>query len=164
MQKDLKIGMVLGLVLVPIAIIWLSTRPSLSTKARMLRSHSAAASQETPALPNNLSTNGFTAENNQLSIINNQSKLPDFTVHYKSEKINPVRNSIARYNMIQKGKISNGVKTQKFHIVRKGETLSDISYKHYGSANKWQKILDANRLRLKDADTLKPGTKLTIPE
>ncbi len=56
------------------------------------------------------------------------------------------------------------IKTQKFHIVRKGETLSEISRKYYDSANKWQKILDANRDKIEDVSKLKPGTKLIIPE
>ena len=56
------------------------------------------------------------------------------------------------------------IKTQKFHIVRKGETLSEISRKYYDSANKWQMILEANRQIIKDVNKLRPGTKLIIPE
>ena len=54
MQKDLKIGMVLGLVLTIVAMLWLSTRPSLSTKARMLDSYNAGMQEESieqPVLP-----------------------------------------------------------------------------------------------------------------
>jgi len=36
MQKDLKTGIVAGMVLAAAAGLWLSTRPALSTKARML--------------------------------------------------------------------------------------------------------------------------------
>ena len=158
MQKDLKIGMILGSVLAIIATVWLATRPSLSTKARMLHFHNAGPRQEpieqtnfAPNLPNTPSTgttNEVEAEQSS-SLIRvdklqqpTQLNLPDFTAYYKSEKI----------------------KTQRFHIVGKGETLSDISYKYYGSANKWQKILDANRNVIKDANKLRPGVKLIIPE
>jgi nucleoid-associated protein YgaU len=55
-------------------------------------------------------------------------------------------------------------KTAKIHIVRKGENLSMISKQYYGSAAKWQKILDANRSIVKNPNTLSPGTKLTIPD
>jgi nucleoid-associated protein YgaU len=55
------------------------------------------------------------------------------------------------------------IKTQKFHIIRQGETLSNISYKYYGSANKWRMILDANRDEIEDVSKLKPGTKIIIP-
>jgi nucleoid-associated protein YgaU len=56
------------------------------------------------------------------------------------------------------------IKTERYHIVSSGETLSDISNKYYGSAGKWQKILDANRLLIENPNKLKPGTKLIIPE
>lgn len=56
------------------------------------------------------------------------------------------------------------ISPQRFHIVRKGETLSEISYKYYGSAGKWRKIFEANRGTLKDAHTVRSGTKLIIPE
>ena len=144
MQKDFKTGMVLGLVMVAIAVLWLSTRPGLSTKARMLYFHNAASQEETSAeqprfvidLPNNPSS-GIIA-----GIETEQGNVPDFTMYEQPVKI----------------------KTRKFHIVRKGETLSDISYRYYGSANKWQKILDVNRSVLKDPSRLKPGAKLIIPE
>jgi len=130
MQKDLKIGMLLGLVLVTVAMLWLSTGPSLSRKA--------AGPDPRPARSNNFSTNGLTT----LSAEDNQSKPPDLTIYEQTEKI----------------------KTQKFHIIRKGETLSEISYKYYGSANKWRMILDANRDEIEDVSKLKPGTKIIIPE
>ena len=56
------------------------------------------------------------------------------------------------------------ISPQRFHIVRKGETLSKISYKYYGSAGKWRKIFEANRGTLKDAHTVRSGTKLIIPD
>jgi nucleoid-associated protein YgaU len=127
MQKDLKIGLVLGLVLVIAAALWLSTGPSPSPEATM---------EEPTDWPTEH------VNSNQLSTINNQPELPDTTVYEQAEKI----------------------KTQKFHIVLKGQTLSEISLKYYGSANKWKKILDANRNVISDANKLRPGTKLIIPE
>ncbi len=145
MQRDLKIGLVLGLVLAALAAVWLSTRPSLSIKARMPHSRNAGSSEEITIdeqprfitnLPNTASTETTAAVKSE------QSNVPDFAVQEQPEKI----------------------KTQKFHIVRKGETLSNISYKYYGSANKWQKILNANRKAIKDPRKLRPGTRLIIPE
>jgi len=53
---------------------------------------------------------------------------------------------------------------QRFHIVREGETLSEISRKYYGSAGKWRKILEANRGTVEDANTVRAGTRLIIPD
>jgi len=132
MQKDLKIGMLLGLGLVTVVMVWLSTGPNLSRKAG-----SNPPQQEDSARSNNFSTNGLTV----LSTEDNESKPPDLTIYEQAEKI----------------------QTQKFHIVRQGETLSNISHKYYGSANKWRMILDANRDVVKDANKLRPGIKLIIP-
>ena len=52
----------------------------------------------------------------------------------------------------------------RFHIVRQGETLSGIASEYYGSAGQWRKIFEANRRTLKDANTVRAGTKLIIPE
>ena len=129
MQTDLKIGMVLGLVLTIVAMLWLSTRPSMSTKARMLNSYNAGSRQESieqPVLP-------LIAK-----VETEQSNVPDFTARKQVER--------------------------KFHTNREGETLSGISREYYGSENKWQKILNANRNVIRDANKLRPGTKLIIPE
>jgi nucleoid-associated protein YgaU len=52
----------------------------------------------------------------------------------------------------------------RIHEVVKGDTLSAIAMKYYGSANKYMKIFEANRHILDDPDKIKPGQKLTIPE
>jgi nucleoid-associated protein YgaU len=149
MQKDLKIGLVLGLVLVASALLWLATRPSLSPIARMSRTPNAVPAQESFVLPNDLSANEANRADNQPPTISPEPKSPD----------SPEGASrTAQYEQAEK------IKPQKFHIVREGETLSKISNKYYGSAGKWQKILDANRDTIKDPNKLIPGTKLIIPD
>jgi len=81
--------------------------------------------------------------NPQSEIRNPQSAgVPDLTIYEKAEKI----------------------KTTRFHILRKDETLSSVSQQYYGTRNKWQKILDANKNIIKDPNKLQPGIKLIIPE
>jgi nucleoid-associated protein YgaU len=130
MPKDLKIGMLLGLVLVMAVMLWLSIGPGLSPKARIQHLRNVATVQGNSGSPNNHPTNSSAAIQ------------PNSTIYEQTGK----------------------VKTQKFHIIRQGETLSEISHKYYGSANKWRMILDANRDVVKDANKLRPGTKLIIPE
>jgi nucleoid-associated protein YgaU len=52
----------------------------------------------------------------------------------------------------------------KFVTVEKGDTLSAISKRVYGDANKYQKIFDANKPMLKDVNKIYPGQVLRIPE
>jgi hypothetical protein len=49
------------------------------------------------------------------------------------------------------------------HTVAEGESLSLIAFKYYQSPNKWDKIVAANRAKLKNPDMLRPGMVLVIP-
>ena len=52
----------------------------------------------------------------------------------------------------------------QFVVVKSGDTLSAISLRVYGDANKYQKIFDANKPMLKDVNKIYPGQTLRIPE
>ena len=45
----------------------------------------------------------------------------------------------------------------------RGETLSAIAKKHYGNANAYMQIFEANKPMLKDPDHIYPGQVLRIP-
>lgn len=49
------------------------------------------------------------------------------------------------------------------YTVKKGDTLSAIAKAHYGDANKYQKIFEANTPMLKHPDKIYPGQVLRIP-
>jgi nucleoid-associated protein YgaU len=49
------------------------------------------------------------------------------------------------------------------YTVQAGDTLSKISKQYYGDANKYMKIFEANRDKLKDPDKIQPGQVLNIP-
>jgi nucleoid-associated protein YgaU len=50
------------------------------------------------------------------------------------------------------------------HTVREGETLFSLALQFYGDSDKKDLILQANRGRLGDNDSLQPGTVLVIPD
>ncbi|MDT8389078.1 MAG: LysM peptidoglycan-binding domain-containing protein [Lentisphaeria bacterium] len=52
---------------------------------------------------------------------------------------------------------------KKTHTVAKGDTLSGIAIRHYGKAELWRRIYDANREAIDSPDNLKVGSVLTIP-
>ncbi len=51
----------------------------------------------------------------------------------------------------------------QFYTVVKGDTLSKIAKQHYGDANAYNRIFEANRPLLKDPDEIYPGQVLRIP-
>ena len=56
-----------------------------------------------------------------------------------------------------------GASTSKTYTVQKGDTLSKIAKHHYGDANEWRKIFEANKDIIKDPDLIYPGQELKIP-
>jgi nucleoid-associated protein YgaU len=161
MQRDFKIGMLLGIVLIIIGPFWLIfrsrlipqtgiTNPSASLRAcpepvEGIEFKNVGSPQTNPDLPYSPPKAVLSKQirdNKQLSTINYQTKRADLTAYNQSQFVN----------------------TPKIHVVSKGETLSTISAKYYGSTNKWLKIFEANRSLLKDANKLRPGIKLIIPE
>jgi nucleoid-associated protein YgaU len=51
-----------------------------------------------------------------------------------------------------------------YYEVQKGDTLSKIAKQHYGDANKYPVIFEANKPMLKDPDEIYPGQRLRIPQ
>ena len=60
--------------------------------------------------------------------------------------------------------VAQAAKEAVFYTVQKGDTLSKIAKQHYGDANRYHQIFDANRPMLKDPDEIFPGQVLRIPE
>jgi nucleoid-associated protein YgaU len=50
------------------------------------------------------------------------------------------------------------------YTVVSGDSLSKIAKHHYGDANKWHAIYEANRDKIKNPDLIHPGQVLTIPD
>ena len=148
MQKDLKIGLILGMALASVAILWVATRPSLSPQAQMPRDYGAVTASE-------LGMSASPREHNNFAI--SEVTVPPRSVA-TGERVS--RNTFVRPEAHQRPKET---KPQRFHVVSNGETLSEISYAYYGSAGKWRRIFEANRKNIKDANVVMPGTKLVIP-
>jgi 5'-nucleotidase / UDP-sugar diphosphatase len=138
MQKDFKIGLAIGVVLAAVAVIWLATLPSLSTKSRALEA--ASDIKPSPKTP---------------TYVSPALPAPDSDIRNTSDEPQIVNNE---------QRTMNTEPSQRIHVVQKGDTLSSISAKYYGSANQWRKIIAANRNNLPDPNRLSPGIKLIIPE
>jgi LysM repeat protein len=70
------------------------------------------------------------------------------------------------------GPVSGGVKPApakkptapktRIYVMKKGDTLSKVSIKYYGTASKWRKLADANKI--KNPNRIKVGYRLKIPK
>jgi nucleoid-associated protein YgaU len=54
-------------------------------------------------------------------------------------------------------------KAYEVYVVKSGDSLSKIAKQHYGNANEWKRIFEANTDVVKDPDKIFPGQKLKIP-
>jgi nucleoid-associated protein YgaU len=59
--------------------------------------------------------------------------------------------------------VVNEKKSPRYYVVQEGDSLSEISLEYFSSANYWKEIQKANRHLIKDANQLKLGWKLRIP-
>lgn len=59
--------------------------------------------------------------------------------------------------------VEQGPGGSMFYTVQKGDTLSAIAKKHYGNANAYNTIFEANRPMLDHPDRIYPGQVLRIP-
>jgi nucleoid-associated protein YgaU len=58
---------------------------------------------------------------------------------------------------------TTGGASARTYTVKPGDTLSAIAKAHYGDANAYRRIFDANRDQLNDPDLIQPGQVLKIP-
>ena len=173
MEKDFRIGLIAGVIFVIGALIWVATRPSLSPEGRWREagspspSQGARASEASPAAPQEEATPRQTlppgvipAEPKKPTAPGIASLEPVTTAQEPepAQADQPNRPDLTVYEQQEK------IQTTKFHIVRRNESLSSISKLYYGTPNRWEKILRANRDAIKDPNKISPGTKLIIPE
>lgn len=50
------------------------------------------------------------------------------------------------------------------YTIKSGDTLSKIAREHYGDANQWNRIFEANKDVISDPDKIYPGQTITIPK
>jgi 5'-nucleotidase len=141
MQKDFKIGLAIGVTLAAGAAIWLATLPNLSARARALQA--ASNINPSPKTPPDIPPSVTSPQPIDTEIPNTNNEQPTTNNEQRTMNTEP---------------------SQKIHIVQKGDTLSSISAKYYGSARQWRKIVLANRNNLPDPNRLTPGSKLLIPQ
>lgn len=188
MGKDFRVGLMTGVVLAGAALIWVATRPSLSLRApvagaRHASPNSQAGQDASPPLPwetaEPLQRDRIDPTDNEVSSVHEVNRVPAGQGWPPPASPNPVPAPVRASDdsPLRAGSIPSPVppdltiyetaepiKTTRFHIVRKGESLSSIAGQYYGSSNQWPKIVAANQKTIKNPNKIAPGTKLIIPD
>ena len=61
------------------------------------------------------------------------------------------------------GSTATAAKPSRYYTIQSGDSLSKIAKEHYGDANAYNKIFDANREVIEDPDKIYPGQQIRIP-
>ncbi|MFD2512955.1 LysM peptidoglycan-binding domain-containing protein [Pontibacter locisalis] len=68
------------------------------------------------------------------------------------------------YSKSDMNKVTDAGPNQDVYTVQSGDSLSKIAKKHYGNANAWTRIYDANKDKIGDnPDLIRPGQRFVIP-
>lgn len=128
-----------------------------STPTIMDASTSPAMPQQEPA-----GTTGSTSINLQALIEQELQESNAQSVSKDDEKT--VADSEEESAAPAKKKASTPAKKPQTYTVQKGDSLSKISQKVYGSTKYWKRIVEANKDKLGHSQTLRPGMVLVIPK
>lgn len=80
-----------------------------------------------------------------------------------SEKAGLAAGNVANVTSVDNKLVAPAAPAAQYHDVVRGDTLSAISKKYYGDANKYNAIFEANKPMLTHPDKIYPGQKLRIP-
>lgn len=194
MKRDVQVGVILGVIILAIIGVFLSTRTAVKEPtipipgAEEDTQVGALDINELPQAPPNTSQDTFkeittTVQNTEQKVapVINTAKIQkqpaeqeDNVIEgvWKKAKEEPenVSSSVSETSdqEIWKDIPSESVKksTSKFqtHKVQSNEDLHKIAKRYYGDVSKWLLIFNANQDKIHDRNSLKIGTELIIPE
>lgn len=171
MQKDFKIGLVFGAICLLGLLVWLATNKSLSPNARLAKSFGKEQSTEPCAPPVESQPVAYSPAQTiepqmgvQETFETTPEALPEIEQVPAPASFVGIEPNMNAPEDPATEPTSPKIKTNRFHIVQKGETLSGISQAIYGTARRWPQILEANKARLEAPEKIRPGMYLIIPE
>ena len=194
MKRDVQVGVILGVIILAIIGVFLSTRTAVKEPtipipgAEEDTQVGALDINELPQSPPNTSQDTFkeiatTVQNaeQKVATVINTAKIQEQPVEqednviegeWKKAKGEPInvssRISVASGQENWKDVSSNDGKkpSSKFqiHKVQSNDDLRKIAKKYYGDVSKWLLIFNANQDKIHDRNSLKIGTELIIPE
>ena len=82
------------------------------------------------------------------------------------KKSNDSKDRRPDFSNVQSGGSSTAPSTHSAattYVIVKGDTLSKIAKRHYGDADQWRKIFEANKDVIEDPDLIYPGQSIRLP-
>ena len=165
MRSDLKIGMIVGILVVAGIIIYLVGNSGKSEKSLP----PVITPDKTPAsssvAPPAISTQAESPKDRsaqppseKLVVVPPPGKVTEVKIppDIAQEKPRPE-------NISPQEQGEPVIRPPRFHTVKEDDNLSVISEKYYGHSRFWQVIYDANRQLIKNPDRLQVGWQLRIP-
>ena len=134
--------------------------------------HAAAPSEDlnvkaAQAIANYINTQNLGVSNLQVQFDGSQGKVTVQGVaptQTAKEKVTLCCGNVANVQSVDNlMSVTNPEPEAQYHDVVRGDTLSAISKKYYGDANKYNTIFEANKPMLSNPDRIYPGQKLRIP-
>ena len=134
--------------------------------------HAAAPSEDlnvkaAQAIANYINTQNLGVSNLQVQFDGSQGKVTVQGVaptQTAKEKVTLCCGNVANVQSVDNlMSVTNPEPEAQYHVVVRGDTLSAISKKYYGDANKYNTIFEANKPMLSNPDKIYPGQKLRIP-
>ncbi|MEF9948734.1 MAG: peptidoglycan-binding protein LysM [Comamonas sp.] len=134
--------------------------------------HAAAPSDDlnvkaAQAIANYINTQNLGVSNLQVQFDGSQGKVTVQGVaptQTAKEKVTLCCGNVANVQSVDNlMSVTNPEPEAQYHDVVRGDTLSAISKKYYGDANKYNTIFEANKPMLSNPDKIYPGQKLRIP-
>ena len=133
--------------------------------------HAAAPSDDlnvkaAQAIANYINTQNLGVSNLQVQFDGSQGKVTVQGVaptQAAKEKVTLCCGNVANVQSVDNlMSVTNPEPEAQYHDVVRGDTLSAISKKYYGDANKYNTIFEANKPMLSNPDKIYPGQKLRI--
>jgi len=156
MRKDLKTGILFGVVPAIGVIVIMSVWPGVSVESRLRRSR--AVGFDEPA--------GETVRSDE-DRMGSASAEPEpvaecLVAVEQLDEGATVEVEENRNRQVESPRVEEE-REEEIHVVAGGETLSSISLLYYGSGSRWRRIVEANQKVITDENRLQPGMRLVIP-
>ena len=194
MKRDVQVGVILGVIILAIIGVFLSTRTTVKEptipipEAEEDTQVGALDINELPQAPPNTSQDTFkeitsTAQNTEQKVapVINTAKIQEQPIEQEDNVIEGEWKKAKEetINVSSSASVTSGQENWKdvssddrkkssskfqVHKVQSNDDLHKIAKKYYGDISKWLLIFNANQDKIHDRNSLKIGTELIIPE